>query len=338
MWQVGRMKGLTMEPTIGPKDCKSSRAIHPIGFVKTEGVNQMHIEVQRRDALSFLLMDSKDFPPSAKRFAAMAEREGGMILVAFLSDRPVGMLALQKLGESMDVNYFYVIEPFRRKGIGYALMRKALLLVEIPVTLRIIWAGGSRAALKHLAVGCGFALVNSAEIFHCSPCHRESRRAWASFYEGQGEKLCLRTMRSGRQILRFEEADGQLLNSLFGIPGGEFTLRYERMDQHYSRLLVTENEALSFAAVTLHENRIIVELAGVRKEWRNTGVFFPPLFHLIQELIDEHFQLVIFTVYDGNGAMCKLTDGFLSGMISTKQRQVFYRWFPAAMQDIFDGR
>lgn len=98
---------------------------------------QLWAELKRCGALSARLAAISDDNKIAERVARLLARPSGRILLASISGQPVGMamlttVPLGAMNETpcVQVEYTVVAEPFRRRGVGRALMSAAAAYAE----------------------------------------------------------------------------------------------------------------------------------------------------------------------------------------------------------------
>ena len=289
--------------------------------------------IQAVSFFSFLLEDFSRFPASIQHFAGKAFETGGEILVCRQEEQPVGVLCLEQRGGERDVVYLYVLEEARRRGVAQALLAKAVEDARNegePVTMRVIAEHPYAACYRALCAKLGFAPAVTATIFHARPCYPEKKAAWEAFKARRGRRNYEWVLRKGGAVSRFSQAPAAVLSGMKEEVGRQFphyldpfAVPNPRQDE-YSFLFYEGDRALSFVTASQHGNRVLFEQTACRKDCRNTGAFFPPLYHFIDTVIQNQIHLVTFTVYDANLAVHKMTDGYLKEILSDRKHQCTY--------------
>ena len=104
-------------------------------------------------------------PPAAVLFNVFVEKGAGKILGYFDGQRILGYLSYQRLYENVfDLDYIYVSEEQRGRGIGTALGRQYAYYVCAQKGMAL-WSNARNRASEATAMACGFAPGRRAFLF-----------------------------------------------------------------------------------------------------------------------------------------------------------------------------
>ena len=104
-------------------------------------------------------------PPVSVLFAVFVEKGAGKILGYFDDQKILGYLSYQRLYENVfDLDYIYVLEEQRDRGIGSALGRQCESCVFSRIGLAL-WSNAQNGESEATAMACGFVAGRRAFLF-----------------------------------------------------------------------------------------------------------------------------------------------------------------------------
>ncbi len=133
---------------------------------KNAPLNVRELTIADKDAfLSINFPPTQYRPPLAVLFSVFVEKRVGKILGFFDGEKIIGFLSYQKLIDSIfDLDYIFVSEENRNKGIGKALGRAYAVEVQKNDGFAF-WSNPKNEASVKTAVAIGFSITRRALLF-----------------------------------------------------------------------------------------------------------------------------------------------------------------------------
>ena len=238
------------------------------------------------------------------------------------------------------LNYIFVDEAFRRKGIGTKLVKAALSYAQGKnmnmLEASMVMQNDYGEVIDHILKKAGFEAYTTATIVRYAN-DEKCKSSWAEFKNKRGSRICEGLSKRGFKTISFAEASDSVFKKLKAAMANDFPTNLDpfhfiphkdhKVVNEYSFITLKDDIPAAFVTVTTLDGKTLVfQQLSVAFKHQGNGSFLLPFAAFMEKFLKGNaYNKASALIYDNNDKMKKLVDSFIGEMAESIKMQNVYK-------------
>lgn len=310
------------------------------------------MKIEEMNKWTYLIASGNKRIPIIDFYMNASEKNHASVLVAHEEEEIMGFCVFRRGATQFILDYLYVYEQYRRKGIVKALLRSLCNIGEeetngifLKISLNRPYSRILEKTVKQLNFfGVDSFFVRSYQI------DDNSRRKFQDFLQTKGLRFQRKFEAAGYQIAKLSEVSEETFHLLYhyhengfeDIPNPVPVLKGMdcRLCLELSNVVFHQGKLVAYSLITSpNESTVILEQYSVIREYQNRGIVLLPYLASLQAVLDGSYKKIMGIVRQENRNSLRILDEGIEEVPceTNEQNCYFYRCIGANQNKKYVG-